>query len=72
MDMHKVFIADDEAWIIVGMKKLIEKSDLPFKVVGEAYNGVTALEEMEKKKPDVLFSDIRMPGYNGLDLLEEM
>ena len=29
------------------MKKLIEKSDLPFKVVGEAYNGVTALEEME-------------------------
>ena len=70
--MHKVFIADDEAWIIVGMKKLIEKSDLPFKVVGEAYNGVTALEEMEKKKPDVLFSDIRMPGYNGLDLLEEM
>lgn len=57
--MHKVFIADDEAWIIVGMKKLIEKSDLPFKVVGEAYNGVTALEEMEKKKPDVLFSDIR-------------
>ena len=70
--MHKVFIADDEAWIIVGMKKLIEKSGLPFKVVGEAYNGVTALEEMEKKKPDVLFSDIRMPGYNGLELLEEM
>lgn len=70
--MYKVFIADDEAWTIVGMKKLIEKSGLPFKVIGEASNGVTTLEEMEKKKPDVLFSDIRMPGLNGLELLEEL
>lgn len=29
-----------------------------------------ALEEIEKKKPDILFTDIRMPGYNGLELLE--
>lgn len=70
--MYKVFIADDEAWIIVGMKKLIEKSGLPFKVIGEAGNGVTTLEEIEKKRPDVVFSDIRMPGLNGLELLEEI
>ena len=29
-----------------------------------------ALEEIEKKKPDILFTDIRMPGYSGLELLE--
>lgn len=70
--MYSIFIADDEAWVVIGLKKLIEKSGLPFKVIGEANNGVTTLEEIEKKRPDVLFSDIRMPGINGLELLEEM
>ena len=68
--MYSVYIADDEMWVIVGLKKRIEKTDLPFQVIGEANNGVMALEEIEKKKPDILFTDIRMPGYNGLELLE--
>lgn len=68
--MYSVYIADDEMWVIVGLKKRIEKTGLPFQVVGEANNGVIALEEIEKKKPDILFTDIRMPGYNGLELLE--
>lgn len=68
--MYSVYIADDEMWVIVGLKKRIEKTGLPFRVVGEANNGVMALEEIEKKKPDILFTDIRMPGYNGLELLE--
>ncbi|MBO5303000.1 MAG: response regulator [Lachnospiraceae bacterium] len=70
--MYSVFIADDEVWVVIGLKKLIEKSGLPFKVIGEANNGVTALEEMEKNPPDVFFSDIRMPGYTGLEVLEEL
>lgn len=70
--MNRIFIVDDEIWIIIGLKKLIEKSGKPFVVVGEANNGVAALEELEKKKPDILFTDIRMPGYNGLDLLEKL
>lgn len=70
--MYSVFIADDEAWIAIGLKKLIEKSGLPFKVTGEANNGVTVLEELEKNPPDVLFSDIRMPGYTGLEVLEKL
>lgn len=70
--MSTVFIADDEMWITIGLKKLIEKSGQPFTVVGEANNGVAALEELEKKRPDILFTDIRMPGYNGLELLEKL
>ena len=70
--MYRVFLADDEAWILIGLKKLIDKADMPFRVIGEAHNGVTALEEIEKKKPDVLISDIRMPGYNGLELMEKI
>lgn len=70
--MDSVFIVDDEMWIIIGLKKLIEKSGLPFQVIGEANNGVAALEEIEEKNPDVLFTDIRMPGYNGLELMGKL
>ena len=69
--MYSVYIADDEMWVIVGLKKRIEKTGLPFQVIGEANNGVMALEEIEKKKPDILFTDIRMPGYSGLELLRK-
>lgn len=70
--MYKVFLADDERWVLFGLRKLIEKSGLPFQVIGEATNGVTTLEEVEDKKPDVLLSDIRMSGLDGLSLLEKM
>lgn len=67
--MIRVYIADDEVWITLGLKKLIQKSNLPFDVIGEAHNGVTALEDIKALKPDVLFTDIRMPGLSGLDLM---
>ena len=70
--MYRVFLADDERWILFGLRKLIEKSGLPFQVIGEATNGVTTLEELEGRKPDVLLSDIRMPGLDGLSLLEKI
>lgn len=70
--MYKVFLADDERWITIGLKKMIEKTGLPFQVVGEAYDGVTTLEAVEEKKPEVLFTDIRMPGLDGLALLEKL
>lgn len=70
--MYKVFLADDEIWETIGLKKLIEKSELPVQVVGEAENGIVALEQIEKKKPDILITDIRMPGLGGLELVEKI
>lgn len=70
--MYRVFLADDEIWETIGLKKLIEKSGLPIQVIGEAENGIVALEQIEKKKPDILITDIRMPGLNGLELAEEI
>lgn len=70
--MYKVFLADDEIWETIGLKKLLEKSGLPVQVIGEAENGIVALEQIEKKKPDILITDIRMPGLNGLELAEEI
>ena len=68
--MINVYIADDEVWITLGLKKLLEKLDINAYVVGTANNGLTAKEELAHFKPDVLFADIRMPGLSGLELLQ--
>ncbi len=70
--MYKIFLADDEIWETIGLKKLIEKSGLPLQVVGEAENGIVALQQIEEKRPDILISDIRMPGLNGLELSQKI
>ena len=49
--MISVYIADDEVWITIGLKKLIQKSGLPFEVIGEAHNGVTTLENLKTECP---------------------
>ena len=70
--MVNVYIADDEVWIILGLKKLLEKLDIDAYVIGTANNGLMAKEEIERFKPDVVFADIRMPGLSGLELLQEI
>lgn len=68
--MLSVYIADDEVWITLGLKKLLEKTGIDTEVIGTANNGLVAKEEIANFKPDVIFTDIRMPGLSGLDLLQ--
>ena len=68
--MLNVYIADDEVWITLGLKKLLEKTGIDHFVVGTANNGLVAKEEIGMFKPDVIFTDIRMPGLSGLELLQ--
>ena len=68
--MLSIYIADDEVWITLGLKKLLEKTGIDFEVIGTANNGLMAKEEIGMFKPDVIFTDIRMPGLSGLDLLQ--
>ena len=68
--MLSVYIADDEVWITLGLKKLLDKTGIETEVIGTANNGLVAKEEIAMFKPDVIFTDIRMPGLSGLDLLQ--
>jgi len=70
--MYKVLIADDEPWVIYGLQRLISWEEHGFTVCGTASNGDEAFEKCLSLKPDVLISDIRMPGLSGIDLLESL
>jgi len=69
--MLKVLIADDEEKICRLIEKLIDWKTLDMGLSGVANNGVEALEKIEALSPDVVITDIRMPGYDGLDLVKK-
>jgi two-component system response regulator YesN len=67
--MLKVIIADDEDKICQLIYKLINWEALDMNVVGIAHNGVEALELIKTFDPDIAITDIRMPGFDGLEFI---
>jgi two-component system, response regulator YesN len=70
--MWKMLIADDEPKIRRGLSRLIGLLDLDLEVVGEAEDGMIALEMVREQLPHLLLVDICMPFLNGLQLIEEV
>lgn len=68
--MYRMVVADDEYIVVEGIKAIIARLNLQCEVVGFAYNGIDALEVIREKKPDIVITDIRMPGLDGLSLIE--
>jgi DNA-binding NarL/FixJ family response regulator len=69
--MIKVIIAEDHALFREGLLVLLESQQM-IEVVGEAANGHEALELVVKQKPDVVVTDIEMPGMDGIELTKEL
>ncbi|MBS1474016.1 MAG: response regulator, partial [Massilimaliae sp.] len=67
--MYQVFLVDDEFLAIEGLRLLVDWERLGAEVCGAAYDGISAREQILEKKPDIVLTDIRMPGMNGLDLI---
>lgn len=68
--MHKVIIVDDEHFVRKGIMALVDWRQIDYTVIGEADNGEDALALILKEEPDVVLSDIRMPIFDGLELIK--
>ena len=69
---YKMIVVDDETAARQYALKQIEWERLSITALFEAENGIDALEIIESLKPDIMILDIRMPGMDGVALLEEL
>ena len=70
--MYRVFLADDEPWVVLGLKNLIDWGANRFVICGEALDGEKAWERIARLRPDLVITDIRMPGLSGLELMARL
>jgi len=66
----RVLIVDDLAFIKLIIKDTLEKTG--FEVAGEASNGIEAVEQYKRLKPDIVLMDITMPRLDGISALEQI
>lgn len=67
----RILIADDHLVYRIGIRNLLA-SEPGFEVIGEAPDGVQAIELYHSLKPDVLLLDLRMPKKNGIEVVKEI
>ncbi len=70
MKKKKVLIVDDAKFIREKLKEIFEELD--FDIVGEAFDGDSAVNLYEELKPDLITMDIVMPNKNGIDAIREI
>lgn len=68
--MLKVLIADDNRLIRQSLRKRVDWTSLGLDCVGEAEDGQQALDLIRSLKPDIVIIDIRMPGVDGLQVMQ--
>ena len=69
--MIRLAVFDDEFVVVEGVKAILRKMQLNYEVVGVAYDGISALKVIKEVQPDVIMTDIRMPGMDGLQMIEK-
>jgi DNA-binding NarL/FixJ family response regulator len=71
MEKIRTIIADDHDLFRDGLRMLLNSDDA-IEIVAEAANGVELIEMFKKHKPDVILTDLIMPGKNGVEAISEM
>lgn len=70
--MYKVILVDDEIWALSGIRKIFKWDKYGFEVIGEYTSGEEALEAILNQKVDVVFTDIQMDNFSGIDLMKDV
>lgn len=70
--MLKMIIADDESLVREGIRSIINWKEYGVEIMAEASSGKQTYELCKKLKPDILFTDIRMPFMNGLEVARKL
>lgn len=71
MEQIKVLIADDHPVVREGLFAMLNRQP-DFKVIGEAKDGVEAVEMARRLEPDVVLMDLRMPGVDGVEAMRQI
>lgn len=66
----RIALVDDQALVLRGLSKLL--TDLGFEVAIEAVDATQLMAQLPAIRPDVIVSDIRMPGVDGIELLRKL
>jgi len=67
----KVLIADDHPLMIAGVRRALERSE-DIEIAGEAHSGPELMAMVERRRPQVVLTDLRMPGTNGADCIAQI
>lgn len=67
----RIVLAEDHERVRQGIRALLEKTE-DIIIVGEAKNGLEALQMTKELKPDVLLLDVEMPGLNGIEVARRL
>lgn len=70
-NIYTVVVADDEDELRQALCAMLPWEELGFRLVGDAANGLEALELVERLEPDLLITDIQMPFISGIDLARQ-
>lgn len=69
--MLKVIIVDDENKIIKLIRYLVDWSSYDMEIAGTANDGQTALSLILSQKPDIVITDVRIPNFTGVELVQK-
>ena len=69
---RSAIIADDEPQALQKLHRLLGEHEDHIQIVGEAADGLSAVEAIERLSPDVAFLDIEMPGLSGFGVLDSI
>lgn len=71
MDETRVLITDDDPLVRLALSHFVSRAP-EFIVVGEASNGVEAIEAVERSHPEIVMMDVQMPGMGGIEATGEI